>query len=510
MPNIPDNWPWILGVLLVLYVIEEHWLRRDSWGASKKELGLYVAVGLMFLFVLSVLNNWRSLLFTVEIIVCVIMLILIAGLSWFFIRYGWKPNKGGVKQLEDDFARLTKFLKGVIALYYERKAERTRRLEAELQKPSEIEFKQRFETRTPANFIAHYELTLKVDGTKEALAKTNVWDSNIQQKLANEYEQNVFNAFLQEHSYRFVFQFNKPNTLAASREAVSSSPGAFRSNNGEEWYRRVDVREWVDLLSERRLTTDGLKISVTGIVDSIFPNDAVERNYTMITTPQKNELATDKRYRAYDEVLAVAALKRRLDFVRCNYRQVHEGDWVAIETERSGRGLRIVWIFKPNAPGGYDLLGFRKLDGFCPNQWDEQQNGTLVVQSSKSGETTEFLKEGQTYFYTFILRPWKADESTLRYAIARFQITIVPQDETDLIDQTIRRIEDKGQAVETNQQLTRAIAALGSFTEFEVMFDSTVKNFVTQIQNATFSDEEKKAKIERLLDFARILKEDYQ
>jgi acetolactate synthase regulatory subunit len=245
----------------------------------------------------------------------------------------------------------------------------------------------------------------------------------------------------------------------------------------------------------------------------VFPlaDHLIEENCTMLSEEQKQRIKGDSRYQNIDEALAVAVLKRRLEIEGAQYRQQHESAYVSIRTERLGRSFRISWQFKPGAPQGYDLLGFRKSgSGFYANQFDETNNGELVVQDAKSNQTIEVLPEGQTYFYTFMLKPWHPGEGKSTYGIARFQVTIATREETETIERTLKRIEQGVGPRAANQQLAKAIDALGSFVEFEAVFDSTLKTLIAQVEKAGYSPEEKQEKVARLRDMGAVLREEYQ
>ena len=93
--------------------------------------------------------------------------------------------------------------------------------------------------------------------------------------------------------------------------------------------------------------------------------------------------------------MAVAVLKRRLDFLGRQSNQKHEAEMFSIETEKVGRSVRIRWKLKAHAPEGYELVGFRKTGGYFANQFDVQQNGEMVTQSRQDGEAIEPLNEGE-------------------------------------------------------------------------------------------------------------------
>src|SRR5262249_49034522 len=136
---------------------------------------------------------------------------------------------------------------------------------------------------------------------------------------------------------------------------------------------------------------------------TFFSNDIIEKNYAMLTDEQKRAILATEEFSEREAILAVAVLKRRMDFFDKN-EQRYDAEYVSIETAKAGRGVLIRWEIKPDALGRYELVGYRNTGGFSPNQWDESNNGALVVHTQKSGETIELLNEDTAYFYTFFLR----------------------------------------------------------------------------------------------------------
>jgi hypothetical protein len=226
----------------------------------------------------------------------------------------------------------------------------------------------------------------------------------------------------------------------------------------------------------------------------------IEENYVMLSEEQKQRIKSDNRYQNIDEALAVAVLKRRLEIEGAQYRQEHDSGYISIRTERLGRSFRISWEFKPGAPEGYSLLGFRKSgSGFYPDQFDETNNGELVVQDARSNQTIEDLPEGQTYFYTFMLKPWHASEGKQKYGVGRFQVTIATREERETIERTLRRIEEgatKESVDPAYKNLHRALEAAGLSFAFENALDEFQKSLTRQVKEKGLSPEEEEVKID--------------
>ena len=227
----------------------------------------------------------------------------------------------------------------------------------------------------------------------------------------------------------------------------------------------------------------------------------------MITDEQRRAILADPRYSGFEEGLAVHALKRRLEYERQQFKQVHESDWVTITTEQAGRGIKIKWQIKQQR--GLDLLGYRKSGSFSSDQFDEASNGVLVVQATRSGEVIEFLKEGETYFYTFLWRRSTPRPFTY-WGASRFQITLMTEDERKLIADAIRRIQGPEKQETLDPVISRALKELGRYRQFETAMRNAEKEAVADIQKTPLSDSEKREEIEKLRDQVSLIRERYQ
>lgn len=222
-----------------------------------------------------------------------------------------------------------------------------------------------------------------------------------------------------------------------------------------------------------------------------------------------------------DKAIAISSLQQQLRFQRQQPIQIYDSEFVSIKTERSGQNLKISWNLSPDLPLDYTLIGFRKTGSFSMNQCDLANNGTLVVETNDEGELMEFLQGGETYFYTFLLRnsSWLGG---LKYTpVSRFQVPIRTDVEAE-IEKLILRLEESSEeknaklVAETkptkppNKQLVGALTDLGSFVEFEEVFDATLKTLIARIEQGNYSEEEKQDKIARLRDMGSILREQYQ
>jgi hypothetical protein len=237
----------------------------------------------------------------------------------------------------------------------------------------------------------------------------------------------------------------------------------------------------------------------------------------MLTAKQKEAILADKRFGQFEETLAIAALKRRLDFQRTHFTQSYYGAGILITTERSGRAFKIKWEFGKNVSTGYELLGFKTTRGFYPKECDTANNGSLVIQSFHTNELVEFLDEGQTYYYTLLLRPYGFVRRLFGeiYFVARFQVTMVTEDERRLVEAALQRIEERKaetppKADPERDHIERALKEVGLFVEFDTALESKVRVLRREIDNSDSTAEEKRWKIERLQDVVNSIREKYE
>jgi hypothetical protein len=211
----------------------------------------------------------------------------------------------------------------------------------------------------------------------------------------------------------------------------------------------------------------------------------------MISEEQREAIRKDPRYGAWEETLAIGALKRRLDFQRGTFAK-YDADSYSIETEKAGCSLKIKWKFK-NGVSGHKLLGFRATGGFSDDEWSETKNGARVIDANRDGEATETLEDGTAYFYTFFLKP--SVETEKKYSPLRFQTTIESRKEMDTIEKILR---EKPSVDPIQESLTEALKAVGAYVEMDRAFEGMERSFSEDIMKSDRPQAEKRRSIERL------------
>jgi hypothetical protein len=360
---------------------------------------------------------------------------------------------------------------------------------------------QRFRARTKEKFYVEYELELAIKRVETGeFIKADMDLEKSHQILADDFNRYVFLPFLREHSYMFHLDSKGGDPLATIVENCETED--------KSRCRGVDEQRLKSELQSLSYIKNGCLMTIRRF--SVYvPHELVEENYWTLSESDRDEIEKNENYVAFDEKLTVAALKRQLEFLRSQQKQRYNFGEIGIETERAGKALKIRWKFKNRICRGYELVGFRRTQGFYPNQYDLDNNGTRVVQSRVDGEVTEVLEHDTAYFYTFLYEPVSARKNKPVIAVVRFQVT-ASMDEVETIRAAIRRIEARKAPDPEKETLSRALNELGEFVEMDTAFEAMERSFMEQIEKSNHSEETKKLKIERLQDIVQTIRSKYE
>jgi hypothetical protein len=366
-----------------------------------------------------------------------------------------------------------------------------------------------FDAHTLTGFRIGYRLTLECERINDAEFSTSHMHSrSAQLLLALGFRDSVLLSFLGERSCFFHLGWEQPRARGKVYDVFPVDICQVIQTNGHVAVREIPSHELARELKKIPFSAYGCAVRLVDFHTAPLSENLVNENYAMLSKEIKEAIQKDERYGAWEEMLAIAALKRRLEFIENQYRQKHDSEWVPIETEQAGRGVKIKWRFTDAAPPEYELIGYRKTGGFSPDNYGDDSNGMRVIQTHTTGEVVEFLSEGETYFYTFVLQPWKKGEKA--YAIARFQITVETKTETDAIEAVLNRLEATKIAAPEKETLSRALKELGSYVEMDTAFDAMEKSFSDQIRDSDLPEEAKRRKIERLHDIVVQIRSKYE
>jgi hypothetical protein len=387
-----------------------------------------------------------------------------------------------------------------------------------------------FTAKTLLDFKVQYGLNLLVQRVDdEEFKRHRMLDDYSRQQLAEEFNEEVFLGFMNDESC--FFSIATPSAIEPKEIYEAFRTPIYQLVEDDETFAREFakttflkdggrfVREFAKTsfqvgVGKIPFTKNGCKITSGYLEVDHFPDELIEENYAMLTNEQKAAILADKDFGILDETLAVAALKRRLEFFGGSSKQRHENNDLFVETERAGRGLRIRWRFK-KSDIGYELLGYRKTDGFCADPWDEKNNGSLVIHADGSGEVIEFLNIGEANFYTLVMQLRSRQENSVEKSSSlRFQVTVAPEKETEAIEAALRRAEQRAMVVDpvdpARENMSQALKELGLVMEFDEAIDEMEKSLIERIRAKNLPKDEEEEKIEFVRDAARLQRDKYQ
>lgn len=208
----------------------------------------------------------------------------------------------------------------------------------------------------------------------------------------------------------------------------------------------------------------------------------IEENFRMIPIDILEKAKGDIRYRAYDEFVTAAGMQRKIELEQS---QTHATSYVAVKAKLQGSAVVIEWHFTSQEKNiqGF-LLGFRKEGGFALDKWSESENGTLVVDSPRSGHIVEHVERGKTYYYTFFLKAGDQKVESIR-----FQMRIPMPDE-------VAATKGSPPAVDPHEERRRQlIQGMSRFRELLDLFIQAERKGVEEIKAERLAPEDEQEKI---------------
>jgi hypothetical protein len=273
--------------------------------------------------------------------------------------------------------------------------------------------------------------------------------------------------------------------------------------------REVSNKELITKVNKEGFRHGGCEAELISIEPDIFSEGIIEGNFDMLKEEHLNAVLRDELYGQYEELVAVAALKCRLKFLG-NKSESYRAEWFTIETEKAGRALKIRWQIDEAAKRDYELIGFRKTDGFCSDPFSEINNGKMVIHGKNDGEVTELLNEGEANFYTLFLRQPQRGSVDRKCSPLRFQITIACREETAELESIMARAKERNSDPD-KERISRAIKELGIFVELDAALESKTKAWEKKIRdNDEYSAEQKEEKVGRLVETMKLIRSNYE
>ena len=165
-----------------------------------------------------------------------------------------------------------------------------------------------FTVTSAAGFKIRYELDLICRRRNDVEFKeARMLEESVRQALAEEYNEALFLPYFRQRNYFFAFGW--PGHGAD----VVRTPVVEIVEQDEELMLREVLKTRLNLeLHPIPFPRKGCETQLGYFRRNIFPDELVEENYAMLTEEEIEAVETDDRYGALVEMIAVAALKRRL------------------------------------------------------------------------------------------------------------------------------------------------------------------------------------------------------
>lgn len=315
-------------------------------------------------------------------------------------------------------------------------------------------FARSYLTKTAGGFWMVYTLrgNLKRINNDAFNAARMLEESSID-RLVDNYNQEVVVPHLADTGF---FGFGWTGEVPA--ENIRAQPHVWRYRvigNGRSRKVQIDRNrsDTVKALNQIPFERDGCEVSLV-LMDVAMPEKKLmDENYALLAPQTLEAIEGEYRYRYIDEASAVAGMKKLWDTKAVMFEamtdQKHDANYVTVQTRRVGSCIEIAWTFnEDNDWNDYNLLGFRKQDGFGPSTYSEEGNGIRVIDSNRNGSAVERLNEGETYYYTLCVtrlqRPGLLEKGGVRYLEAiRFSLRVPTKAEFREVDDRLEKLAGK-------------------------------------------------------------------
>jgi hypothetical protein len=394
-----------------------------------------------------------------------------------------------------------------VVLAYRRQVENNPYREGDVRYIKSFTLKETFTTRSLANFKVRYQLELlcaRADNTE--FNRMQMLDAEPQRDLAIQYHGDMFQRVFNNGSYFLSFELRRVVIGDCSFYRIRTPIRQASLEDGKLVVCEVrDTKIRAETLALPAYRKHGCEVTLVRTYVNIFDEKLIEENYAMLTEKQKEAILADKDFGAFQESLAVAALKLQRDFLE-NRDQRFETKYMTLETTKAGRGVKIEWKLK-EAAGGLSVRGYRKTGGFFGNQFDEQENGELIAHSSMDGDVVEILPENVATFYTFFLLGKDAEGTERYWSPIRFQITVTPEHERNAIEALLERGKKTKATAEQKAEkiLDEVSVAVGAHD----LIEDAKRNFISNVKAKSLSDGEESEEIARIEEIFHNLREKY-
>ena len=377
-------------------------------------------------------------------------------------------------------------------------------------------WKRTYTWQTDFGFHFRYEIVCEVRKIDwEGFKQARMLEQSNQHKLIDTWHTEIFLRYMKELlcSFRFVMT---PRGIR-----LDENPCLCRIVNegGSDFvFYDYHCRGTTDDIQKLPFQRNGCEVKLWWMT-IIFDDLLLKENYNMIKMKEREAIENSVAYRAYEEAFIISLLEKKLEleqaFKNVQTDNDHSSRSIAVKTRLVGQAMELSWDIKEYQNTGYVLRGFRKEDGFVPDNNSLTAHGMCVVETQSNGKAVQHLEAGKEYFYTFLLtrdEPVYAEQKFVeslftsaavrgtRTSIAdtlRFPIRVPTQMEILQIERMLEKV--KTPAVDPKREkINRAVEDLQSFVEFDETISQFGDTLIQQIEKSNYPEEVRNAKIERL------------
>jgi hypothetical protein len=281
--------------------------------------------------------------------------------------------------------------------------------------------------------------------------------------------------------------------------------------------------ETVKEIAKIHFKKNGCSVKLFALEASMDEASAEENNHMLRILNGVNAVENSEAYRKHQEAVVVTLINGRFQlekqFMTAQSDQKHSAKSFDLRSRLIGQSLEISWDLKRAADGVHTFRGYRRENGFLPLEKGLEEHGTYFVETQRNGKAVQHIQDGKEYFYTFCLtveEPVYANKSLMDTILfndpkpvgtktkivdsVRFSARASTQEEKLRIERALDKIAGKSVASEDPKRakLNHAFEELVSFVEFDENLSQWEKDLTARIESKSYSDEERKEKVERL------------
>lgn len=332
-------------------------------------------------------------------------------------------------------------------------------------------FKRHFQAKTPFGFVAPYRLT----GLVEVVDSATFYDAvdrngksidKVLDRIVDIFHRDIFVPLLEEGRQFFLYDANDYGQIMLMPWRYDEHPDGSLTVKPCSYYWEEGLHHAVkSALSGFKAFGCVMNVVNFDCLEEGIPD--IEENFRMIHPQALAKIREEGLYLQLVEQICIAALSERVKLLP-NVKTYGKDAFATVTTQLIGDALKISWK-NAKVGEGWQLLGFRRTDGFAANEFSDSENGILVVDSAAAeGATVErALPRNRPVYYTFFLRKMEGRLfSNERYycfeRVGRFSETIPDADTVGALARQLEETRLKVQIAEAER--TAADATKGPLT----------------------------------------------